>query len=650
MKKDHLHEDSSDLDYEKTMELTKEDMELLKKEFNNSETSSSSDVVEELIETYELDEESEEYWDEEDLKALDDEVSSNTQVFREPILTDSVLEEHLTNEDITVDYQNEQEKSTKESNYVKGAAWLTAGEIFSRILGALYVIPWATWLGQEYVQANSLFSIGYKPYTLFLAVATAGFPSAIAKQMAKYHSKREYKTAHKLFRHSSTIMLVTGLVSASILFFLAPILAAGSATDNPEAATFVIRSLVPALFILPLMSLLRGYFQGLNNMQPTAVSQIIEQVARVFYMLTATYAIMKVYSGDVTQAVVHSTFAAFVGAACSLAYLAFLYIKQRKKMHLLIERSDEEETLIFTQSLQMMLVDSVPFVLLGSGIIIAQIIDLYSFRQILEFTSLLTRKEISILYGALSLDVDKLIMIVISLAVALASSSIPAITSLFAVEDYRGTQQLIQHIVKVFSFIMFPAAIGMATIAHDVYYFFYPSGSAVGPSLLVSASALSIVLGAYTIFSTMLQSMNFRKYAITYLMLGLITKLLLQFPMIAFFHAHGAIWSTMIGFLVAGIFMWVRIQKEVAIDYADVIPSLTKIITVAVLMGVATTFWNQILSQILPGETRMMLLLRIVITVLMGALVYGLGMALTGQLSLILGDKYKETLDKIRVI
>ena len=197
---------------------------------------------------------------------------------------------------------------------------------------------------------------------------------------------------------------------------------------------------------------------------------------------------------------------------------------------------------------------------------------------------------------------------------------------------------------------MFPAAIGMATIAHDVYYFFYPSGSAVGPSLLVSASALSIVLGAYTIFSTMLQSMNFRKYAITYLMLGLITKLLLQFPMIAFFHAHGAIWSTMIGFLVAGIFMWVRIQKEVAIDYADVIPSLTKIITVAVLMGVATTFWNQILSQILPGETRMMLLLRIVITVLMGALVYGLGMALTGQLSLILGDKYKETLDKIRVI
>ena len=70
MKKDHLHEDSSDLDYEKTMELTKEDMELLKKEFNNSETSSSSDVVEELIETYELDEEAEKYWDEEDLKAF----------------------------------------------------------------------------------------------------------------------------------------------------------------------------------------------------------------------------------------------------------------------------------------------------------------------------------------------------------------------------------------------------------------------------------------------------------------------------------------------------------------------------------------------------------------------------------------------------
>lgn len=645
MKKDHFNEDSPDLDYEKTMQLTKEDMALLKKQFNQSTHSSATEVIEELAESYEL-EDSEEAM----IQDFDDEVSSNTQTFREPILTDSVLEEHLTNEDITVDYQNEQRIATNKSTYVKGAAWLTAGEIFSRILGALYVIPWATWLGQEYVQANSLFSIGYKPYTLFLAVATAGFPSAIAKQMAKYHSKREYKTAHKLFRHSLTIMLVTGLVTASILFFLAPILAAGSATDNPRAATFVIRSLVPALLILPMMSLLRGYFQGLNNMQPTAISQIIEQVARVFYMLTATYAIMKVYSGDVTQAVVHSTFAAFIGAMCSLGYLSILYIKQHKKMKVLIERSEEENSLTFGESLQMMLVDSVPFVLLGSGIIIAQIIDLYSFRQILEATSVLTRKEISILYGALSLDVDKLIMIVISLAVALASSSIPAITSLFAVENYRGTQQLIQHIIKVFSFIMFPAAIGMATIAYDVYYFFYPLGSAMGPSLLVSASVLSVVLGAYTIFSTMLQSMNFRKYAITYLMLGLLTKVLLQFPMVAFFQTHGAIWSTMIGFLVASILMWVRIHKEVAIDYADVVPSITKIIAAAVLMGITTTFWSRLLIQMLPGQTRGVLLARIIITVIMGALVYGIGMALTGQLSLILGDKYKETLDNIRVI
>lgn len=645
MKKDHFNEDSPDLDYEKTMQLTKEDMALLKKQFNQSTHSSATEVIEELAESYEL-EDSEEAM----IQDFDDEVSSNTQTFREPILTDSVLEEHLTNEDITVDYQNEQRIATNKSTYVKGAAWLTAGEIFSRILGALYVIPWATWLGQEYVQANSLFSIGYKPYTLFLAVATAGFPSAIAKQMAKYHSKREYKTAHKLFRHSLTIMLVTGLVTASILFFLAPILAAGSATDNPRAATFVIRSLVPALLILPMMSLLRGYFQGLNNMQPTAISQIIEQVARVFYMLTATYAIMKVYSGDVTQAVVHSTFAAFIGAMCSLGYLSILYVKQHKKMKVLIERSEEENSLTFGESLQMMLVDSVPFVLLGSGIIIAQIIDLYSFRQILEATSVLTRKEISILYGALSLDVDKLIMIVISLAVALASSSIPAITSLFAVENYRGTQQLIQHIIKVFSFIMFPAAIGMATIAYDVYYFFYPLGSAMGPSLLVSASVLSVVLGAYTIFSTMLQSMNFRKYAITYLMLGLLTKVLLQFPMVAFFQTHGAIWSTMIGFLVASILMWVRIHKEVAIDYADVVPSITKIIAAAVLMGITTTFWSRLLIQMLPGQTRGVLLARIIITVIMGALVYGIGMALTGQLSLILGDKYKETLDNIRVI
>src|SRR5699024_11548856 len=89
-----------------------------------------------------------------------------------------------------------------------------------------------------------------------LAIATAGFPSSIAKQMAYYHSLKEYKTADKLFKNSIIIMLLTGVLSGGLLFLIAPILAENTSTTNVEGATMVIRSLSPALLILPAMSLL----------------------------------------------------------------------------------------------------------------------------------------------------------------------------------------------------------------------------------------------------------------------------------------------------------------------------------------------------------------------------------------------------------
>ncbi|KLD56794.1 hypothetical protein WP50_38355 [Lactiplantibacillus plantarum] len=101
-------------------------------------------------------------------------------------------------------------------------------------------------------------------------------------------------------------------------------------------------ALAIALVILPSMSLTRGFFQGYQQMAPSAISQFVEQVFRVIYMLGATYFIMRVAHGDWVNAVTQSTFAAFVGAAASFLLLGWYYFRKRPELNALAAQSENK--------------------------------------------------------------------------------------------------------------------------------------------------------------------------------------------------------------------------------------------------------------------------------------------------------------------
>lgn len=585
----------------------------------------------------------------EDPKALAERISQETQQYQEPLISDSILESYtLPPESLSVD-EAEAEQDTSKSSFVSNAAWLSFGSIFSRIIGALYIIPWATWLGAEYTHANSLYAVGYTPYAYFIAIATAGFPGAVAKQIAYYNSKKEFKVSDKLFKYSLLVMLVTGMIAASIFFFAAPALAIQSSTDNPAAAVVVIRSLAPALLILPMMSLTRGYFQGFNNMMPFAISEIIEQVLRVLYILGSTYLIMQVYHGSVTQAVAHSTFAAFVGAVGSVIFLIIVYIRHLPVINQLKEVSEDKIQIDFKQSIQMMLKDSIPFILLGSGIILAQVIDTFTFKQILVRTSVLLTSEIAELFGAMNLDVNKLVMIVVSLAVAMAGSSIPAVSSKFAQGNVNKTSELIKNIVLVFALVMLPAAVGMAVIANNLYPFFYPAGLEIGPQLLVTGSIMAIALGAYTVLATILQSMSYRRAAVTYLLIGIGIKAILQFPMVAMFRAHGAMFATTIAFAVISVMMWMKIWRVIKIRDRYFVGDLIRIVIATTLMGIGASAWNRTLNFIMDPVGRGLTLVQILIVIVVAVFIYFGVLALFGMLSILIGDRHATLQERLSI-
>ena len=123
---------------------------------------------------------------------------------------------------------------------IQGSAWHICGKYFSRLLGAIYIIPWYAWMGENARAANGLFNMGYTFYALFMMISTAGLPGAIAKQIARYNSMGEYRTSRRLFIKALQATAILGIFFGGLMFFTAPLLAGlswwGSCFDSSNTS------------------------------------------------------------------------------------------------------------------------------------------------------------------------------------------------------------------------------------------------------------------------------------------------------------------------------------------------------------------------------------------------------------------------------
>lgn len=214
--------------------------------------------------------------------------------------------------------ENNLKEQNTQDTFIKGSAWMTFGSITSRILGALYIIPWFIWMSPYGNIANALTARSYNIYSIFILISTAGIPGAVAKQVAKYNALNEYGVGRKLFHRGLVLMIVLGVVSAAIMYFASPFLASNGSRSDPRQVA-VMRSLSYAILLIPVLSIMRGYFQGYADMMPSAMSQFVEQFARVAWMLLTAYVIMQVQHGNFVDAVVQSNFAAAAAIKSNLA-------------------------------------------------------------------------------------------------------------------------------------------------------------------------------------------------------------------------------------------------------------------------------------------------------------------------------------------
>lgn len=522
---------------------------------------------------------------------------------------------------------------------VRGSAWMTAGSIFSRILGAIYIIPWGIWFGSYFFQGNALYGKGYNIYSFFLIAAIAGIPSAIAKQVAHYNAMNEYGVGFRLYKHGFVLAAITGIVCAALLYFGAPLFDGGDARVVP-----VLHSLAWAVLIIPVMSLSRGFFQGYQQMAPSAISQFVEQLARVLYMLGSAFIIMRVLHGSWITAVSQSTFAACVGAIAGILTLVWYYLKNRPTFQNLVANSENQIVVPAKQLYHEILQQALPFIVLGAGITIFQLIDQFTFFKIMRTTGVTNETVLNDLFAMFSVNANKLIMITVSLSSALAITAVPLLSEAFTRGDKRDLSKQITNAVLLFEFVMIPSALGMAAIAHPLNIVFYGvSHKALATAVLAFSSFVSIMLGLFSVTSAIMQGVSQNKRAVRYFAVGTIVKLALQWPCVHYMGVFGPLVATMIGFVVANVLIIRWLNQAFGVDYQGIAKKTNGILGFSLIMCVLANVIVRLVSSglghIMTVDSRVGSLIIVILAVGIAGYVYVYFVLKTRLADTVLGER-----------
>ncbi|WP_100333326.1 putative polysaccharide biosynthesis protein [Bacillus alkalisoli] len=509
------------------------------------------------------------------------------------------------------------------SKILRGTFILTMGTMLSRALGLLYIIPFYNLVKED---GGALYTYAYILYSVALSISTLGLPLAVSKFVAKYNALEEYKVGRKLFSSGLIIMGAMGVISFLGLFLLAPQLApliikdVEDSANSIEDVVYVIRMVSFALLLVPIMSMIRGFFQGHESMGPTALSQVVEQIVRIAFLLGGAYVVLHLLDGDIQTAVGMATFAAFVGALAGLAILVWYWIKRRAYLDALLEKDKGTVNLSIKSMYKELLLYAGPFVFVGLALPLYQLVDMFTFNHAMAQIGLTKVSEEA--FGMINTYGQKLVIIPVTLATSFALTLIPAITKSYQLDDQQVLQKQISKTLQILLFLTVPACVGLSVLGGPAYAAFFDYRE-LGGYLLSWFAPVAIPLAVFTVTASILQGINKQKHTVYSLIIGLSLKLSLNYVFILWFNAEGSIIATGIGYSASCAYnLWV-IKKYANFDYSFVARRflLMAIFNMAMLLTVLLT--SSLIQGVIPySEGRMYAILFLLICATVGAGVY----------------------------
>ena len=523
-------------------------------------------------------------------------------------------------------------KDNKKS-FIKGALVLAGANLTVKLIGAFFKIPLYELLGKD---GSGLFNVAYQIYTFMFIIATAGFPIAVSKMVAESIAVGDEYAARKIFKSAKLLLGIIGILGSLILFFFAENLAG---LLNNQNAALPIRAISPAVFLVALVSAYRGYFQGKQNMYPTAFSEVIEATAKllvgiifaVYFMQmeidTNLSGLIDLEAKTVSSKGVRTIFAASgaifgvtVGTLCSLLLMTFVSAFTKKHT---ISKTSDKGTLSIIKELVLI---SIPITIGASVSSLTSLVDLATimnrlvinpdvfekygflfdygtefFREVTEeglSGVQILEKKANMLYGMYTGQAQTMFNLPLTIVVALGMSVVPAISSQVAKNNLSDAKKTTERALKLTMLFAFPCAIGMSSLSREILSLLYSDSDAY--LLLQKLSVAGIFVSVVSVTNSILQAYGRVYYPVINMLIGGTVKVFMNYNIIPIKGIDGAPVATNVCYAVIAVLNIICIIRFVKIKFS-ILDLVLRPGGAALIMGAAAVLSSDIFASVLGG-------------------------------------------------
>lgn len=507
------------------------------------------------------------------------------------------------------------------SNFVLQGGILAAAGLIVRLIGMVYRIPLINIIGDE---GNGYYTAAFNIYSILLIVSSYSLPTAVSKMISTCQVKGEYKNSMRILKAALVYGTIVGALGAGALWFGADFFA--SMLEMPYAS-YALKTLAPTILIIAYLGVLRGYFQGLGTMVPTAVSQILEQIVNAVISIVAAY---KLYEYGLKVNLVHDgteyayaygasggTIGTGAGAVAALLFFLVLAWGYRPVMRRQARRDKSRQVKSYTELSWMLFMTVFPIVLSSTIYNISSVVDNVLFGQGMEKLGM--ADQIASVWGVFG-KYHLLFMIPVAISNALSSSLIPSIARAVAAKDSAQVVNKVAVVIRCSMIIAIPASVGLTVLAGPVNKLLF---GAEMDSLLVKLTAAGafavLFFSLSTVTNAVLQGINRLKLPVVHSAVALVIHVAVLWVMLTGLQwgIYSVVFSNMIFALIVCVLNNLAIGR--ALNYRQemkktfVIPLIASAVMGAAAFGVYKGVYLVVKSNLLGT----------LVSILAAVLVYG---------------------------
>lgn len=444
--------------------------------------------------------------------------------------------------------------TNKSKSIIGGVTVLGLAGVICKLVGVLFSIPLQWMIGLE---GLGVYNAVFPTYNLLLTISSAGLPVAVSRLVAQGLAKDDPRGAKHVFKVALMLLTILGCIATIIILACSGYLSQ-QVVKMPESR-LGFQLIAPCVALVCMLSAFRGFMQGQQNMTPTAVSQLIEQVGKVFLALPLAYLGSRM-GADASESAALGAAGALLGTTlvegAALVYMVLLYLRRKTSFGAIPQLASHQPESSRDLAKKLMAI-SIPITIGACIVPLSQFIDSAMLMDRLQLSGE-TYESAQKLYGLFTGTVIRLINIPTALALAVSMSLVPAISAAKAVNDQDAIARQSDLGLRFAFLIGFPCSIGMSVLAEPMMRFFYENTTEeaylITGGQLLTVSSLTIVL--FTVVqatSSILQGLGKQRIPMYTLIAGVVCKIVLNYTLIAIpgIGIHGAPIASLVCYTVS---------------------------------------------------------------------------------------------------